>query len=437
MECEARRTDDGCMSSAMPPPPEIPGPAADPAGGPRPLGGGPDRLFTWLRQIGLHRDTSDRWIAGVCSGIAQRAGVDPLVIRAVTFALFLFGGVGFILYLVAWAFLPTRDGRIRAEAALRGDTGGIVLLVVIALSLFGEVTNRHWWWVSIPIAAGVWFLVRSGRCGQHQPGAEATDRAQQPSSAGRTTDPAAGMPSAPAHGMGPGRTWSPSAPTPVREVVVRERRRGIGFLGVVVVLGLALLAFGTAAALDWTERPVAFALASAVGVLGLLLLVVALAGRRAGGLATLGIAAALVAAAAAAAPAMALSNLSAGAGQQTWRPAEGAAAQSYRLGAGEATLDLGALTPEGADEQPISASLSLGELVVVVPSGVTVRVDAKVGAGEIATRAGAVQGPKTTLEGGGNLQESVLVGSGTPDAVVTADVGLGEVVVVTPGQDTP
>jgi phage shock protein PspC (stress-responsive transcriptional regulator) len=432
------------MSSTTPPPPapEPSGGASD--GGQRPSSG-PDRLFTWLREAGLRRNTSDRWIGGVCSGIAERFGVDPLVIRAVTLALFLFGGIGFLLYMIAWAFIPARDGRIKAEEALRGDAGGIVLLVVIGLSLIGEVTNRQWWWVMIPVGLVVWFVVRGMRCGQspQEIGADAKARAQevartvqgwaQTSPAGSSSaDAASGTPSGPPHGMGPGRTWAPSTPTPVREVVVRERRRGIGFLGVVVVLGMAVLAFGIAAALEWTDRPVAFALASAVGVLGLGLLVVALAGRRAGGLATLGIAAALAAGLAATAPAMAFSNLSAGVGERTWQPVDQEAPQAYQLGAGEARLDLGALKPEGPKEQPISASLSVGEMVVVVPAGVTVRVDAKVGTGELVTRTGTEKGTKTDEQGGAHLQDSVTVGSGTPDAVVTADVGLGSLTIVTP-----
>ena len=441
MESGARGADDGSMSSTTPPPPPPPGSDS----GRRPPNG-PDRLFTWVRGTGLHRNTSERWIGGVCSGIAERFGVDPLVVRAVTIALFLFGGVGSILYLIAWAFLPTREGRIRAEDALHGDAGGIILLVAIVLLLLGETTNRHMWWVLIPLGIGGWFLVRN-RCGRSsgQTGADAKNYAddvvrsiqgwvQPHQGAGRSSGEAtAGMPPGPPHGMGPGRTWSPSAPAPVREIVVRERRRGIGFLGFVVVLGLAVLTFGIAAALEWTDRPIAFALASAVGVLGLGLLVVALAGRRAGGLATLGIAAALAAALAAAAPAMTLPNLSAGVGEPIWRPIEQAAAQTYQLGAGSATLNLSEVKPEGPKEQPISASVSLGELNVVVPAGLTVRVDAKVGTGEIVTRTGEVNGPKTESQDGANLQQSVVVGPGaTPDAVVTADVGLGSLTIVTP-----
>ncbi|MGV1009355.1 MAG: PspC domain-containing protein [Dermatophilaceae bacterium] len=423
-------------------------------------GAGPDRLFAWLRDLGLRRDTSNKWVAGVCSGIAERVGVDPIVIRAVAVALFLFGGTGFILYAVAWAFLPSRDGMIRAEAALRGDAGGIVLLVVISLALLGEITDRqHWSWLFVPVGVAVWYVVRGARRGQTMPqiGADAKAQAQgvartvqgwgaspggQPGAADAgAPSPASvspmsaspGMPSDPPHGMGPGRTRSPSTPPVPPVVVVRTRRAGIGFPGVIAVLGLALLAFGIATASGATARPVAFGLACAVGVLGLSLLVVALFGRRAGGLATLGIAAALATALAVSVPAsLTMSGLGAGAGERTWKPAEGAGDPAYQLGAGQARLDLSGLSTDGPDNQPVSASVSLGELIVTVPQGLTVRVDAKVGAGEIVRKSGSEHAPDGEHREGTDLHESVLVGSGPPDAVVTADIGLGSLTIVNP-----
>ncbi|MGB8382647.1 MAG: PspC domain-containing protein, partial [Dermatophilaceae bacterium] len=410
------------MSSATPTPPggQDPPPGGfDPAGSPveRGLGAsrpatGPDRLFAWLRELGLRRNTSDKWLAGVCSGIAERLGVDPIVIRAVALGLFLFGGIGFILYALAWAFIPTREGLIRAEEGLHGDPGGIVLLIVIGLSLVGEITDRqHWSWLVVPVGLAIWFIVRGARRGQsmQQIGADAKAQAQgmartvqgwagatgtepgaaDPSSPASPASPG-GMPPGPAHGMGPGRTWSSAgSPTP-RVVVVRERRRGIGFLGVILMLGLAVLAFGVAAATGVTARPVAFGLASAVGVLGLGLFVVALLGRRAGGLATLGIAAALATGLAVSMPAsVSMSALGAGTGEPTWTPAEGASDPAYQLGAGKARLDLSGLSADGPDNQPVSAAVSVGELVVVVPPGLTVQVDAKVGLGEIVRKAGS------------------------------------------------
>ncbi|MDF2093843.1 PspC domain-containing protein [Knoellia sp. 3-2P3] len=131
---------------------------------------GMDRFFGWLRELDLRRDTEDKWLAGVCSGIANRLGVDPLVIRAVLVVLILLGGLGVTLYLIAWAFVPNDKEEIVAERGLRhGDFWGIALLVLIALSLVGGsgfVDGNGWglwwlWWVAIPVGVVIWLVTRN------------------------------------------------------------------------------------------------------------------------------------------------------------------------------------------------------------------------------------------------------------------------------------
>ncbi len=58
----------------------------------------------------LYRDTSDKFIGGVCSGIANYMNVDPAIVR-ILFAIVTFGGfgIGFLLYIILWMILPTRD----------------------------------------------------------------------------------------------------------------------------------------------------------------------------------------------------------------------------------------------------------------------------------------------------------------------------------------
>ena len=90
------------------------------AGGARPpqAGAQPQNFFDWIRSQGIHRGR-DRWIGGVASGIAQRLGVDPLIVRGVLIVLTLFAGIGVLLYGLAWALLPEPDGRIHVQEAAR------------------------------------------------------------------------------------------------------------------------------------------------------------------------------------------------------------------------------------------------------------------------------------------------------------------------------
>lgn len=58
----------------------------------------------------LYRDTSDKLLGGVCSGIANYMNFDPAIIRLL-FAIITFGGFGFgfLIYILLWIILPARD----------------------------------------------------------------------------------------------------------------------------------------------------------------------------------------------------------------------------------------------------------------------------------------------------------------------------------------
>jgi phage shock protein PspC (stress-responsive transcriptional regulator) len=58
----------------------------------------------------LYRDSSDKFIGGVCSGIAAYMNVDPAIVR-ILFAIITFGGfgLGFLAYIILWIVLPTKE----------------------------------------------------------------------------------------------------------------------------------------------------------------------------------------------------------------------------------------------------------------------------------------------------------------------------------------
>ncbi|MCB7136687.1 PspC domain-containing protein [Cellulosimicrobium marinum] len=150
------------MSTTPPPPaPGDPGaaPGPAPAGAPgttsddtprdpgRPPGGGTDGFFDAVRRAGVSR-SDDRWVGGVAAGVAERFGVDPLLVRGILFVTFFLSGAGLVLYGVAWALLPERsDGRIHLQEAFRG-TFDVALLGAVPMVLVGlSWSGRGWsWW---------------------------------------------------------------------------------------------------------------------------------------------------------------------------------------------------------------------------------------------------------------------------------------------------
>jgi len=58
----------------------------------------------------LYRDSSDKFIGGVCSGLANYMNIDPAIVR-ILFAIITFGGfgLGILLYIIMWIVLPPKD----------------------------------------------------------------------------------------------------------------------------------------------------------------------------------------------------------------------------------------------------------------------------------------------------------------------------------------
>ncbi len=54
----------------------------------------------------LRRSRDDRWIGGVCGGIARATGVEAWIWRMLFAVLVLFGGTGVLVYLLMWLFVP-------------------------------------------------------------------------------------------------------------------------------------------------------------------------------------------------------------------------------------------------------------------------------------------------------------------------------------------
>ncbi|UCE39264.1 MAG: PspC domain-containing protein [Thermoplasmata archaeon] len=54
----------------------------------------------------LYRSTSDKWIAGVCGGLAGHFNMDPTLVRLLWIVVTILSvGIGVIVYLVLWIFV--------------------------------------------------------------------------------------------------------------------------------------------------------------------------------------------------------------------------------------------------------------------------------------------------------------------------------------------
>jgi phage shock protein PspC (stress-responsive transcriptional regulator) len=423
---------------------------ADPHSAPSSARSGLDGMFSTLRGFGVNRNTDDRWLAGVCSGIADRLGIDPIIVRGALIVLLFVGGIGGLAYLVAWALLPDQKGKILAEAALHGDGWGIALLIVIGIALVSNVSDRWWLWtILLPVGLLVWWGIRSARAGKtpEQMGEEAREFGNKvaatfsapPASAPHDAASAAGtevppmaapttFPSAPdashapassPHGMGPGRTGAVAAPV---RVVHRPRPRG-GFLGLLLTAGLAVAGYGLgkwyATSTGFTGTPEVLAAGFAVAGAGLALLILGLTGRRAGFTAFLVTVAALATVAATAVPDLP----GGGFGERDWTVASQPAG-GFTLTAGDARLAL-----EGAaDGSTVTVAMGAGQLDVTVPKDATVTFIPTVRAGQVVVHRSS--GGKET-HGGVDAEngQPITVGTG-PNAVrVNVTMVAGEIVI--------
>ena len=55
----------------------------------------------------FRRSRTDRWIGGVCGGIARSTGIEAWIWRLLFAVLFICAGAGLLLYVLLWIFVPS------------------------------------------------------------------------------------------------------------------------------------------------------------------------------------------------------------------------------------------------------------------------------------------------------------------------------------------
>lgn len=404
---------------------------------------GIDKFFAWLRGTGIVRN-DERWFAGVASGIAAKAGIDPIIVRGVFIVLAVLGGPGILLYLAGWVLLPDATGRIHLEEVVRGrsSTGVIVTTVLIGALVFlpvlfgllpglfvGSWGWNAWgvlpdwlqvvfgilWWALIFPALIVWLIVWLSRGGTRGPGFGPHVGAGQGAHQGEGSAhhqhhhrPEGPQPFADQTGDAPSASgepaasweqrltektdeWSRKAEQKSQEWEQRSRdhhaahRLGAGF--VAISLALAMLAGGAAAALVLgvganSDLMLTIGLAAAVAVLALSMIVAGIRGRESGWIGFLAFCGVVALAFAPFSAVMPEQTEIVPFGDITVRPGEAGVDRGVVTIGGNTTVDLSALSADAAP-RTIEVWLMGGNATVRLPESAPTRVRVNLLAGNV------------------------------------------------------
>lgn len=368
----------------------------------------------------LRRRTRDRVIGGVAAGVGAYLNVDPLLVRAVLAGLMIFGGAGLVLYVVAWLLIPAEgtDRSILEQAF--GRTGIRLGRALGAVIVFFAVVAGGMWLLRLELVPfgrdmllfALGLLVAGGallRWG----GAREETGAEPPPAGGPAWRGEAGLAAVlPA----PAFTGDQAAPAPPRE------RSALGWLVLAAVLA-AVVTLAVAGSVSGARVLPGQYLGTVLAVVGLGLVVGAWWGR-ARLLVPVGVLLVPVAVAAA----FLTVPLEGGIGDREFRPQTlGELRGEYRLTGGDLRLDLGALSPAGAPVT-LAASVGVGRLLVVVPDGVPVEVEARVAGGGL-----VLFGTRQVGTGLGDRVERTGSGTARPPGrlMLELEVGIGGIVVET------
>ncbi|MCM0639846.1 PspC domain-containing protein [Cellulomonas wangsupingiae] len=448
-------------------------PGPTPGAGPGPYPGttpppAPHTFWAGVRRTGLYR-SDERWVGGVAGGLAERVGVDPLLVRGVLAVTFLVGGLGLVLYGVAWALLPDqRDGRILLERLGAGDADG-ALLGSLAFVVVGFARGDGWWWFwdgggglfgAIAVVSAVAIVALIATAVQRRDGGTAW---RPPAGAPPYgTEPAPGAPTGPSAAWtrpvataplptaGPGSAGpaapappyppyggAPVPPLPPPPPAPRPARRGADGATVGAVVGLSVIGLGVVMLLEragllggpvWL---VAGGIALVVAGLGIVAL--GLRGRSSGFVGFLAVAGALVWVPTAmlhqGAWADAAARWDGDRAGDVAVTSRDVASSGFDLGAGRSRIDL-TQVPLEDEVLRVPIDIGTGQLTVVVPPEAAVRADVTVGIGSVRFEVDEDRYHQSGVGLGDLVYQDDDAAAGTPNLVLEISAGVGEVRII-------
>jgi phage shock protein PspC (stress-responsive transcriptional regulator) len=361
----------------------------------------------------LRRSRTDRVIGGVGGGFGHWLGIDPVIVRVILVVLAIFGGSGLLLYAAGWLFIPdegetTNEAeRFIAKGQRPGSTTRTVLIVLAAILIGAAVINliavgplQGWGFsgggsILLLLAVGgvVLYLVNRNP-GQPAAGTEtaSSTMASEPQGAPIAFAPGEDVavqasPTGFAYG---GYGGYPGYVAPVPAPIAPRPPRARSYLGL-ATLSVAILVTGILVSLQVTGltdfAPVIIP-GVALLILGTGILIGTWAGR-ARWLLWFAIPTLFVTMIASFVPAnfdgRFETSFRSGIGEKFEAPTSVlAASQPFELGVGSLQIDLTGLTvPDGVITVPVTATVGLGEIKVIVPDDARVLVEAGTQLGEL------------------------------------------------------
>lgn len=372
----------------------------------------------------LRRNKTNRVAAGVCSGLGDYFGLDPVLFRVLFATAAFFGGAGILAYLLAWAAIPEAgtehapvDGLI---AWMRRRRIPVWLVAIVAgLIIWGVAFS---WWVPGPffpvLAVAILLIVFFARREmqpqppQHvapQPASDA-DTAATSATVDLTKD--AASPEVSPSWSHDARAWFDEA----RAASRMRRRRALPLrIGILSTLFLTIVTLALVDAFSGIQFQVYFWVT--LGIVGVGLLAGMVLRRFPASMMPL----LIPAVAGAVAFGGSHASLHDGVGQREWKPTI-APASDYRLAFGQGTLDLTAM-PQPATPRTISITMGAGQVKIIAPTTLNLRVLANVHIGQIET-----DGVETdyTRDGGIGLSRVLDPPPGARGTQITVNVHLAD-----------
>ncbi|THC53203.1 PspC domain-containing protein [Streptomyces sp. A1499] len=359
----------------------------------------------------FRRDRRHKRLGGVCAGLGRHCDMDPVIFRIGLAVLAITSGLGLVFYGFAWLFVPYEDEEENeARRLLSGRVDGqaltAVLFALVGCGVFLTLLNNGG---ALTFAAVLSLLLAGAGYWSQQRGALAPDPVAAQAAADAPPEA-----KAPPVNDGPswwrdpivkdgthdgisGYFWGPQGlevryeptghhhgePDAERASARPPEPRGPRWIGGWVFL-LALLAGGLGTGLTWDEHPLGTTLqtglACALAVFGLGIAVSAFLGRTGAGSIVLAVITAGLLAATAALP----KNITTHYARTDWIPTTVADVRpQYEVGLGTGKLDLSKIDLGRGQTLETGAEVGMGNLKVIVPKDVTVRLDAEVGVGDI------------------------------------------------------